>query len=65
MTVQCVIAVVYIMIGSAMELIQYLGVTLTLNFVIIVISVLYLRWTQPKLHRPVKVCCDQITYITF
>ena len=52
---QCLISVIYIMIGNAMELIQYQGVVLTLTFVAIVSAVLYLRWNKPKVHRPVQV----------
>ena len=52
---QCFVTAVYIAIGSAVALLEYLGFAGTLNSVVAVGNVLYLRWRYPDKTRPYKV----------
>jgi len=52
---QCLLSVIYIVAGDAVALIEYLGFIGGIIFIIILSCVLYLRWKQPDVERPMKV----------
>ncbi|KAI0240635.1 Asc-type amino acid transporter 1 [Lamellibrachia satsuma] len=54
-TLQCLLSVIYIVVGNAVALIEYLGFIAGICFVIILACVLYLRWKKPHAVRPMKI----------
>ena len=53
---QTLISIIYILTGEAIAILEYLGFLATLNLTLIICCLLYLRWKQPNIGRPIKVC---------
>lgn len=51
----CLLSVIYIVVGDAVALIEYLGFIGGIVFVIVLSCVLYLRWKRPDVERPMKI----------
>ncbi|KAI0231694.1 hypothetical protein LSAT2_017922 [Lamellibrachia satsuma] len=50
----CLLSVIYIVVGNAVALIEYLGFIAGICYVIILACVLYLRWKRPHAVRSTK-----------
>ena len=54
-TLQCIISLVYIVLGQAGTLLEYIGFVSALVYVVCILMLLYLRYSQPNRPRAVKV----------
>lgn len=52
---QCFIAVLYVLVGDPVALIEYLGFLVTVTFTLNTLGVLILKVKEPNTHRPLKV----------